>query len=311
MTSKESPPSVLSRRSVSWHRAVWILTAALALSASVPGILNPGIYDGVVARFLLPGAFAQDIISAVVALALFALAIGAGGRNPKLELVALGLLGYLFYAYGIYVIERTYNSFYMIYLAVFTLSFWCIVLACSSIRNDVLQRAQLSDRVRLASAFGALLQPLIFYPLWISMLLPLMARGDQIDSLYSIFILDLCFIMPAFLVLAFLMFRRRGFGLVLAPPMYVLGFTLIFSLALAELVKPWFGEQADVPAFFAAAALSLLFLLLGSVHLGKLRVRPEGPDDHSRARTSSTETLSTETSSTATSSTATSSTRHR
>lgn len=303
MSAMASPNSILNQPTAGWHRGLWSLTAALALVASIPGILNPGIYDGVVARFLVPGAFAQDIISAIVAVGLLTLAIVGGGRNPKFELVSLGLLGYLFYAYGIYVIERTYNGFYLVYLAVFTLSFWSIVFACSSLRNDVVQHAQLSDRVRLVSALGALLQPLVFYPLWISMLLPLMASGEQVDSLYSIFILDLCFIMPAFLVLALLMFRRRGTGLVLAPPMYVLGFTLIFSLALAELVKPRFGEQTDVLAFFAAAALSLLFLVLGSIHLGKLRVRPEGPNDDSRARTSSTEPSSTEPSSTETSST--------
>ncbi|SFN90945.1 hypothetical protein [Mycetocola miduiensis] len=274
MTAKQSLHSVLSEPGVAWHRALWILVSALALVASVPGILNPGVYDGVVARFLIPGAFAQDVISAIVALGLLGSAIGGGARSPKFDLVALGLLGYLFYAYGIYVIERTYNGFYLVYLAIFTLSFWGIVFACTRIRDEVLEHAQLADRVRVVSALGALLQPIIFYPLWISMLLPLMVQGDQIDSLYSIFILDLCFIMPAFLVLAFLMFRRRGSGLVLAPPVYILGFTLIFSLALAELVKPRFGEQPDVPAFLAAAALSLLFLVLGSVHLLKLRVAP-------------------------------------
>ena len=60
--------------------------------------------------------------------------------------------------------------------------------------------------LRIVSAAGALLQPLIFYPLWIAMLLPLMSARNQFDSLYSVFILDLCFIMPAFLLLAVLTF---------------------------------------------------------------------------------------------------------
>lgn len=123
-----------------------------------------------------------------------------GDRRPKLQLIALGLLGYLFYAYGIYVIERAYNGYY------------------------------------------------------------------------------LCFIMPAFLVVAVQMFRRRGMGIVLAPPLYVLGFTLIFSLAVAELVKPRFEEPVDGPALVAASALSALFAVLGSAHLAKLRLSPSEPD---------------------------------
>jgi len=61
------------------------------------------------------------------------------------------------------------------------------------------------------------------------MLLPLMATGEQIDSLYSILILDLCFIMPGFLILSFLAYRDHRTGLLLLPALHVLGFTLIFS----------------------------------------------------------------------------------
>ncbi|HAG10462.1 MAG TPA: hypothetical protein DCK76_03540 [Desulfotomaculum sp.] len=32
--------------------------------------------------------------------------------------------------------------------------------------------------------------------------------------------------------------RKEGLGLLLSPAMFVLGFTMIFSLAIAELVKP-------------------------------------------------------------------------
>lgn len=265
---------------LSANRAMWGVTGVATLVASVAGVVDVGIYDGVVARFLIPGAYAQDLISTVAAVGLLLLALMAGGRSPKLELIALGLLGYLFYAYGIYVIERTYNEFYLLYMAIFTLSFWSLVHGCLCIRRDVYSNAQLSSRVRLASALGSLLQPLVFYPLWIGMLLPLMASGDQVDSLYSIFILDLCFIMPAFLILAFQMFRSRGIGLVLAPPLYVLGFTLIFSLALAEIVKPRFGDPVDGPALLAASSLAALFLVLGGVHLAELRFKAEVSRDN-------------------------------
>ena len=115
------------------------------------------------------------------------------------------------------------------------MALWALVCAGTHIRRD-LPKPALPKTVRLLSASGAILQPLIFYPLWIGMLLPLMRTGEQIDSLYSIFILDLCFIMPAFLILSVLAYRSHGTGLLLLPAIYVLGFTLIFSLAVGELV---------------------------------------------------------------------------
>ena len=117
-------------------RALWILTGALTLPAAVTGLLFPEIYQGVVAAELLPGAVSQDLMSAVAGVALPVLAVADRRGRPKLQLVALGVLGYLFYAYGIYSIERTYNGFYLVYLAVFALSFWGMVFTAVELRAD-------------------------------------------------------------------------------------------------------------------------------------------------------------------------------
>jgi hypothetical protein len=255
------------------HRLLWVLIGILALSAAATGVAVPGIYSGIVSPDLLPGAYAQDLISAVASVALILLAWTSRNGRPKRQILQLGLLGYLFYAYGIYVIERAYNGLYLLYMAIFTLTFWALVSAGICLRRNT-DLPGLPRALRIASASGALLQPMIFYPLWIAMLLPLMSTGNQIDSLYSIFILDLCFIMPAFLLLAVLTYRAHPLGLLLLPAMYVLGFTLIFSLALGELVKPLWDLGVNTPAFLTSLALSLFFAVLGTLHLVRLQLRP-------------------------------------
>jgi hypothetical protein len=251
-------------------RALWILTGVLTLIAAGAGLLVPDIYTGVVRADLLPGALSQDLTSAVAGIALLVLGSVTRGGRPKLQIAALGILGYLFYAYGIYSIERAYNGFYLVYMAVFALSFWGLVFGAVALRVERPERARLPKRLRLLSASGSLLQPVIFYPLWIAMLLPLMQSGEQIDSLYSVFILDLCFIMPAFLILSVLTFRGRWPGLVLTPAVYLLGFTLIFSLALGELFKPFFDVPVSAASLWSSLALSASFLVLGALHLWKL-----------------------------------------
>ncbi len=252
------------------NRLLWAVAGLLALGAAATGIWRTEIYDRVVAPGLIPGAYSQDLISMGAGLGLLYLAYAARPQRTKHQIVALGLLGYLFYAYGIYVIERTYNGLYLLYMAVFALSFWAMATAGASL-DRANPSVSLPRAARITSASGAILQPLIFYPLWIGMLLPLMATGEQIDSLYSVFILDLCFIMPGFLILSFLAFRNHRTGLLLLPALQVLGFTLIFSLAVGELVKPLFGAVPDAPALLQALALSALFLVLATVHLAKLR----------------------------------------
>ncbi|MDI3240176.1 hypothetical protein QK292_01180 [Arthrobacter sp. AL08] len=257
-------------------RALWMVIGLLTVTAAVAGLVFPDIYRGVVAADLLPGAVSQDLMSGVAGIALIVLALTVRREQTKARLVALGILGYLFYAYGIYSIERTYNGFYLVYLAIFALSFWGVLYTAMEVRAEGPRRVRVPAGIRRLSATGALLQPLIFYPLWIAMLLPLMRTREQIDSLYSVFVLDLCFIMPAFLILAVLTFRGRWPGLVFMPALFLLGFTLIFSLALGELFKPLFKLPVSAASLWSSVLLSALFLVLGVLHLWKLELNPGG-----------------------------------
>jgi hypothetical protein len=265
------------------NRVLWAITGALALIAALGGLLAPSLYFGVVPARVLPGALSQDLVTVGVGAALLVLAATARAPRHKQQMLAFGLLGFLFYGYGVYSIEQVYNALYLVYLAVFALSFWALVVGGISLRREVVAAARLPRWTRIVSFCGALLQPLVFYPLWIASLLPLMAEHRQIRSYYSIYVLDLCFIMPAFFVLAILVLRARGLGLVLAPAMFLFGGVLMLSLALGPLVAPRRDLQIDL----GSIALAALFFALGGLHLGLLRIESSpitGPPAAERGR---------------------------
>ena len=220
----------------------------------------------------------------LVGLFLCRLALAGPAASSRAELMGLGLLGYLVYGYGIYALERVYNAWYLNYLAIFGAASWLLVLGAVSVVRRLADEVRLPRQLQILSAVGALLQPLIFYPLWISMLIPLMATREQIDSLYSIFILDLAFIMPAFLLVAVGLFRGRSWAVVLAPVMFVLGAVLIFSLALGELVEPAFGSPITLAGLLPPALLTVLFTVLAVLNLSTLfvtTVQHSHPESHS------------------------------
>jgi hypothetical protein len=253
------------------------VTGVLSVLTGGWGLVNPGIYEGLIAPATLPGAFSQDLISVVAGLVLCGFAVVGGRLGPKAELVGLGLLGYLFYGYGIYAIERVYNGWYLNYLTILGLAFWLLALGALALARRMALHVAVTRSVRWISAVGALLQPLIFYPLWIGMLIPLMVNRQQVDSLYSIFILDLVFIMPAFLLVAVGLLRRRTWAVLLAPVMFVLGAVLIFSLALGELVKPAFGAPITMAGLLPPTLLTVVFAVLAVLHLTRLTFEPSGP----------------------------------
>jgi hypothetical protein len=256
------------------RRLGWLIAGVLSVVTAGWGWLDPRIYLGLIAPATRPGALSQDVITVITGVTLCGLALAGTRVGPKAELVGLGLLGYLFYGYGIYVIERVYNVLYLNYLAIFGIAAWLLVLGAVDVVHRTADRASLPRQFSKISAGGALLQPLIFYPLWISMLIPIMVTREQIDSLYSIFILDLAFIMPAFLLVAVGQFRDRSWAVVLAPVMFVLGAVLMLSLTLGELVKPAFGSPITVAGVLPPALLAALFVALAVLHLKKLSFRP-------------------------------------
>jgi hypothetical protein len=265
-------------RNLGKNRIIWLVTVSLSLIAALSGVFRPGLYSKVISGDIMPGVFGQDLMTIAASLAILFLLIRIKEQDSTKHILILGIIGYLFYAYGIYVIERVYTVLYFVYLAIFGLSFWSLVYGAASIRQDIRQEASLSRLMRNLSAGFSLLVALIFDALWISALLPLLQAGEKIEFLYSVYILDLCFIMPAFILTAILVIKGKGLGLLLLPVMFVLGFTLIFSLVVAEAVKPFYYLAIDAGALGSSLALSLAFLALTVFYLRSLKINGEKSD---------------------------------
>jgi hypothetical protein len=252
------------------NKILWLIAASLSLVAALIGMFDPAIYSKVVSREHIPGTFSQDLMTSIASLTLLFLSILTKEEDAKKQMVILGIVGYLFYAYGILVIGQVYTVLYLVYMAIFGLAFWSLVYGVVNIRQEILYKMTLSKPTRYVSVVGLLLQPLIFYPLWISSLIPLMQTGQRIEFLYSIYILDLCFTLPAFILLAVMTLKKEGLGLVLAPAMFIQGSTLMFSVVIGELMKPFYRLTPHAAEMITSLILSLTFLVLAGFHLWNL-----------------------------------------
>jgi len=100
--------------------------------------------------------------------------------------------------------------------------------------------------------------------------------GEKLEAFFSIYILDLCFIMPAFLIVAFLAARNRGLGLLMTPALFAHGFTLLFPVAVGGMLGPVYGQvpKPGETAFFLV--LSVVFLLMALVYLRTMKIESHG-----------------------------------
>ena len=248
-------------------KLLWSITELLTLIASIGGLFIKGIYDNLFQADYLPGAVAQDLITAVLSLFLLVLIHFTKHDDIKQQVIIIGVIGSQWYLYGILTIERVYNIFYLFYLAIFALAFWSLLYSLSGYRSEKFQNLQIKNGVLKTTAISSIIIAVLFNILWIMSLLPLMQEHNRIEYLYSIYILDLGFIMPAFFVTAIMSLRKMPFGILMVPAMMIVGFFVIFPLGLNEMAKPAFGMAINYGSMLFSFIFSIYMLVLAYLQL--------------------------------------------
>ena len=256
-------------------KVFWTITTALAFLAALGGILWRDSYIGLVPPSFEPGAFPQDVLTLLVCIAMFALIARTKERDVRRQVILIGLLGSLFYLYGIFTIERVYNAFYLLYAAVFGASFWSLAYTLGKYRPESVSSLQLGSGMLRLTAISSLFIAVIFTLLWVSALLPLMRARDRIDFMYSIYILDLCFIMPAFVITAVMALRRIPLGILMGPAIMILGFFVIFPLGLNELAKPAAGMAIEYGPMAVSFVFAFYMLALAAMQLRQISLQQD------------------------------------
>ncbi len=259
-------------RNLQMSKIFWYITTALAFFSALAGVVSRDIYINVFPDEYLPGTFLQDVLTLLVCLFLIYLIAATKESDAKKQVIIIGLLGATFYLYGIYTIERVYNEYYLLYAATFASSFWSIIYSLSGFRSAAFADLKVGGGIVRTSAVSSIAIGVLFTFLWTAALIPLMREHNRIEFMYSIYILDLCFIMPGFFMLAVMSLRKQPFGILFTPAMMILGFFVIFPLGLNELAKP----SAGMTIQYGPMAMSFLFacfmLALAVVQLRAIRI---------------------------------------
>lgn len=251
-----------------FHRWLWLGVAMLSLFAAGTGVIDPSVYDGLVPASIRPGVFTQDLVAVVVSTMLGLLAVSDLSHPIRKRVVAHGILGFLFYAYGIYAIERMYNALYPLYLVLFGGSLFVLIYSIAVRPNEAASRLMVPRWVRLLGAGYGLLIAVVFTVMWISDLVPLLQSGERIDHLYSIYIIDISFVMPAFAMAAVMTLRRHPVGLMGLPSLFIVGAGILSPLALAEWMKPiWYSAARDSGGLVLYGMLTIVFVALAGLFL--------------------------------------------
>lgn len=246
------------------------LIIVLAAIASFGGLFWKNLYHDT--AIIKMAWFGNDLVTFFLVVPLLILAIRwVQNGSSRACLGCLGLLAYVFYNYAFYLFGAAYNKFFLLYVALFSLSLFALVIGFIKINAGTIQKH---------------FHPLIpvkwisLFLIFISLPLGVVEAGQCLQYIISdkapevpplIFALDLSIVVPNTALAAVLLWRRHPWGYVLAVIMLIKAFTygLVLSLSttlIAGISKlgPW---DPFLPFYLFVAAGGFLgsLVLLGSI----------------------------------------------
>jgi hypothetical protein len=253
------------------------LIAVLTIVATAGGLFIDDLYrDNAYATSAWQGT---DLATLVIAVPLFIAALIFAQRGScRAQLVWLGMLDYMLYNYAYYLFGAAFNAFFLIYVALFTLSMFALIfgLACIDVTGS---RQQFRERtpVRWIAAY-TLFVAVGIGALWITQSLSFVVTGQVPQFILEVshptsvvFALDLSLVVPFLILGAIWLWKQKPWGYVLAAVLNVKGAVYMLTLAGVSVsaVRAGFPDaSAELPLW---GLLSLSFIvatlfLLGNVH---------------------------------------------
>lgn len=265
-------------------RVLTVLIALSILIASAAGILFPDIYKYVAEDSAMPFVVAQDVVTLITAILLLVIVLLGKRKNIKLDILQIGIIGYVFYAYGPYVMGTLYNYFYFLYLCAFGISIFYFIVAFANIEYKRLI-FDIPNPLRLIIAVYCAVMPVLFAPQWIiGILQSIQMHARPTDfGMYWVYILDLCFVLPVCALAAVFLLQKKTLGYLLGGVLSIKGFTLMLSVALGNYFQPLFGQKMVVGGAGGAvlfSAVSLIFLVLSIFYFVYVKVIKRMPDPY-------------------------------
>ncbi|HSK90806.1 MAG TPA: hypothetical protein VK875_05800 [Euzebyales bacterium] len=285
--------AVPSRPAAAATAARWLAAAAAVLvaGASAAGIWAVSLYtDGPAVEAMFRG---YDLVTLAVVAPLLAASLLSRWRDrPAAQLVRVSMLAFCVYNYAYYLFGAQLNAALFVHVAVFTTSLYALVLTLVVLDVGALAaafRPRTPVRV-VAVVLGLLAVPLA--AIQVSGLAGFALNGTALQEpsqlvVPTVFtrlgaVLDLSLLVPAYLLAAVLLWRRRAWGYLLATAVLVAGVLHQLSYIagmLAQLAADIPGAAFDpyepvIVALYAVAG----GLLFANLRASKPRAASARPD---------------------------------
>lgn len=267
-----------------WQVRSTVAILVLSVVATLVGPLRADHYRD--AAVTLPQLYGQDVVTLGVGVPLLAVGLWYATRGSvRGYVVWLGGLAYMLYTWASYALMLYFNELFLVYVALFGLSLFTFVGGVLRL-NPTEVRDRLAGRLPVRVTSGFLAAIALFFALgWLSEVVPATLRGEAPETVRLadvpanvIHVLDLAVLLPATLLTAVWLWRRRDWGYVLAGVLLVKFATLglaVLAMVVRMIQTGQSGELGEVVLFGLVSAVSIA---LGATYLRSMSPRQRDAD---------------------------------
>lgn len=279
-----------------------LIIATLSIVASLAGLLSGGgtgsvIFESIFGESIetygvgiyfrdsvsvAAQGLASDLITLVLAVPLLVIsAIKAYKGAFKWTLIWLGTTGYFLYTYMSYVFLWFYNPFFIIYVALMSLSLFVFIMLMMSISIDTIkQHFKDTLPVRFIGIYQIAIGALIGL-LWLGKIAPTILEGAVPVGLehYTTLVIqgmDLGFVVPVAILSGILLLKQRPMGYVLTSIVTVKGFTMLLAISAMIINQLINGVSVNIVELILFPLFNLFAIFVFVIFIRQIKSESQG-----------------------------------
>ena len=199
-------------------------------------IYGTGLYKNDSVSVVAQG-IASDMVTLFLAIPATAIALYLCSKNSfRAQLTLTGLIGYFLYTYTSYTFLWSYNPLFIVYTLLMSLSLFAFIIAMTSFDlTNITHRFSDKFPIRLISGYLIAISILLSL-LWLGKLAPTFGGAVPVGlEHYTTLVIqgmDLGFIVPAGLITAYLLIKRKALGYLLSSVLIVKGIAMLIAISM-------------------------------------------------------------------------------
>ena len=251
----------------------------MTLNGESVELYGKGIYNNESISYAAQ-ARAQDLVTLIIGLPLLIVSLILSNKNSiKGKLLLTGTLGYFLYTYISYSFLVTYNGFFLIYVALMSLSFFSFVLNITSGELKGLEKRFEQKFPRKYIGIVNIIMGMGICLLWLGMIIPSIGVIPSVLEHHTTFViqaLDLGFIVPVAILSGVLLIKNKSLGYLLTSVFIIKGTTLVLAVCMMAIFMIVSGVKVTIVEITMFPLIALICIINLYLLLKNLKTNGKG-----------------------------------